>query len=231
MTDDGAGDAHFARPPASDAHPDVAGGDPANVSNAPVGNPHIDDARIRAAVSELLAAIGEDPSRPGLVDTPARVAESYAEFFSGVGADPLVHLAETELLDDAGHREGELVIVKGIDFRSVCEHHLLPFLGVAHLAYLPRERVVGLGKLPRVVETLAARPQLQERLTEQVADALQTGLDALGVLVVLEATHGRVTARGSRQARSTTVTVASRGRLANTAERAEAMALIGGAHG
>lgn len=215
MTDDGAGAANPDAAKVDGAHPDAA---------------HIDDARIRAAVSELLAAIGEDPSRPGLVDTPARVAESYAEFFSGVGADPLVHLAETELLEDAGHREGELVLVKGIDFRSVCEHHLLPFLGVAHLAYLPRERVVGLGKLPRVVETLAARPQLQERLTEQVADALETGLDALGVLVVLEATHACVTTRGSRQARSTTVTVASRGRLSDAAERAEAMALIGAAH-
>ncbi len=191
----------------------------------------IDDARIRAAVSELLAAIGEDPTRPGLADTPARVAESYAEFFAGVGADPLEHLADTDTLEDAGHRQGELVIVKGIEFRSMCEHHLLPFLGVAHLAYLPRERVVGLGKLPRVVETLAARPQLQERLTEQIADALHTGLDPLGVLVALEAAHQCVTTRGPRQTRSTTVTVATRGRLAEPAERAEAMALIGAAHG
>lgn len=190
----------------------------------------VDAARIRAAVSELLLAIGEDPARPGLVDTPSRVAETYADFFSGLGVDPLSHLTETALLDDAGHRPGELVLVKGIDFRSVCEHHLLPFLGVAHLAYLPRERVVGLGKLPLVVDTLAARPQLQERLSEQVADALETGLDALGVLVVLEASHGCVTARGPRQVRSTTVTVASRGTLANPAERAEAMALIGVAH-
>lgn len=192
---------------------------------------HIDDARIRAAVSELLVAIGEDPTRPGLIDTPARVAESYAEFFSGVGVDPLKHLTHTELLADVGHREGEVVLVKGIDFRSMCEHHLLPFLGVAHVAYLPRERVVGLGKLPAVVETLAARPQLQERLTEQVADAIETGLDALGVLVVLEATHGCVTARGARQARSTTVTLASRGTLSDSAERAEVMALIGTTNG
>lgn len=194
---------------------------------------HIDAARIRAAVSELLAAIGEDPTRPGLLDTPDRVAESYAEFFSGVGVDPLQHLAHTELLavselrPDAGHHKGEVVLVKGIDFRSMCEHHLLPFLGVAHVAYLPRERVVGLGKLPAVVETLAARPQLQERLTEQVADAIETGLDPLGVLVVLEATHGCVTARGARQTRSTTVTLASRGALSDPAERAEVMTLIG----
>lgn len=188
---------------------------------------HIDAARIRAAVSELLAAIGEDPTRPGLLDTPDRVAESYAEFFSGVGVDPLTHFTDTELLADAGHRDGEVVLVKGIDFRSMCEHHLLPFLGVAHVAYLPRDRVVGLGKLPAVVETLAARPQLQERLTEQVADAIETGLDALGVLVVMEATHGCVTARGARQSRSTTVTLASRGALSDPTARAEVMALIG----
>jgi GTP cyclohydrolase I len=187
----------------------------------------IDGARIRAAVSELLAAIGEDPARPGLVDTPARFAESYAEFFAGVGQDPLVHLADTETLEDAGHREGELVVMRGIDFRSMCEHHLLPFLGVAHIAYLPRQRVVGLGKLPRVVETLAARPQLQERLTEQIADAIETGLDPLGVLVVLDAAHGCVSSRGARQSRSTTVTLATRGTLTDPAARTEAISLIG----
>lgn len=215
MTDDGAG------------HPDAARVGTAQAGRAHTGPAHLDAARIRAAVGELLAAIGEDPTRPGLIDTPERVAESYAEFFSGVGADPLIHLADAELLADAGHREGEVVLLKGIDFRSMCEHHLLPFLGVAHVAYLPRERVVGLGKLPAVVETLAARPQVQERLAEQVADAIETGLDALGVLVVLEATHGCVTARGARQARSTTVTLASRGALSKPAERAEVMALIG----
>jgi GTP cyclohydrolase I len=187
----------------------------------------IDVARIRAAVSELLAAIGEDPGRPGLIDTPDRVAESYSDFFSGIGEDPLAHLADTETLEEAGHREGELVIMRGIDFRSMCEHHLLPFIGVAHIAYLPRAKVVGLGKLPRVVETLASRPQLQERLTEQVADAIETGLDALGVLVVLDAAHGCVNSRGTRQSRSTTVTLASRGALTDPAARAEAIALIG----
>ncbi len=187
----------------------------------------VDGPRIRAAVSELLAAIGEDPERPGLVDTPARIAESYAEFFSGIGEDPLEHLADSETLEDAGHREGELVMMRGIDFRSMCEHHLLPFIGVAHIAYLPRHRVVGLGKLPLVLETLASRPQLQERLTEQVADAIETGLDALGVLVVLDAAHGCVNSRGARQSRSTTVTIASRGALTEPAARAEAMALIG----
>lgn len=187
----------------------------------------IDSARIRDAVRELISAIGEDPARPGLVDTPARVAESYEEFFSGVGDDPIRHLAETETLTDAGQKPGEVVVVRDIEFRSMCEHHLLPFLGVAHIAYLPGERVVGLGKLPRVVETLAARPQLQERLTEQVADTIEQGLDALGVLVVLDAVHGCVTSRGSRQTRSSTVTLAARGALTDPAARAEAMALIG----
>lgn len=187
----------------------------------------VDIARIRAAVSEMLAAIGEDPSRPGLVDTPSRVAESYAEFFGGIGDDPLRHLADTETLTDAGQQPGELIMMRDIGFRSMCEHHLLPFLGVAHIAYLPRERVVGLGKLPRVVETLAARPQLQERLTEQIADTIEQGLDALGVLVVLEASHGCVTARDIRQSRSSTVTLAARGILTDPAARAEAIALIG----
>ncbi|HEY9499364.1 MAG TPA: GTP cyclohydrolase I FolE [Terrimesophilobacter sp.] len=203
----------------------MAGSDAETGSNA--AGRGVDDARIRAAVSELLLAIGEDPSRAGLRDTPARVAEAYGEFFSGIGVDPRIHLRETAALTDAGNRPGELILLRDIDFRSVCEHHLLPFVGVAHLAYLPRDRVVGLGKLPRVVETLASRPQLQERLTEQIADAIETGLDALGVLVVLDAVHGCVTARGARQARSSTVTVATRGALANPAERAEAMALIG----
>ena len=187
----------------------------------------VDTARIRAAVSELLAAIGEDATRPGLIDTPSRVAESYAEFFGGIGDDPLRHLADTETLTDAGQQPGELIMMRSIDFRSMCEHHLLPFLGVAHIAYLPRDRVVGLGKLPRVVETLAARPQLQERLTEQIADTVEQGLDALGVLVVLEASHGCVTARDIRQRNSSTVTLAARGTLAEPAARAEAMALIG----
>ena len=185
----------------------------------------MDTDRIRDAVAELLAAIGEDAKRPGLIDTPSRVAESYQEFFSGVGVDPLDHLRDGAL-SDAGHQQGQLIVLRDIEFRSMCEHHLLPFLGTAHLAYLPRDSVVGLGKLPQVVDTLASRPQLQERLTEQIADALQEGLDALGVLIVLDATHGCVTSRGARQTHSSTVTVATRGALANPTERAEAMALI-----
>lgn len=184
-------------------------------------------ARIEAAVAEILDAIGEDASRPGLIDTPRRVAEAYAEFFSGVGVDPLAHLRGTDELEVASGHLGELVLLRDIDFRSTCEHHLLPFIGVAHIGYLPGARIVGLGRLPLVVETLASRPQLQERLTEQIADAIQTGLDPRGVLVVLEAVHGCVGARGPRQSRSSTVTLATRGSLGDPAERAGALALIG----
>ncbi len=176
---------------------------------------------------EILGAIGEDPSRAGLVRTPARIAEAYREFFGGVGVDPLAHLASSTEFTSAPAEVGELVLLRDIEFRSICEHHLLPFTGVAHLAYLPNERVVGLGALTRVVETLAARPQLQERLTEEIADALQAGLEARGVLVLLDASHGCVTARGSRQTHSTTVTLASRGILSLPVERAEIMTLIG----
>jgi len=187
----------------------------------------IDIARIEAAVLEILAAIGEDPARPGLSSTPRRIAQSYGEFFAGLAEDPLDHLAPSADFVSDSSEIGELVLVRDIEFRSMCEHHLLPFTGVAHIAYLPNDRIVGLGALPRVVETLASRPQLQERLTEEIADALEAGLDARGVLVVLDATQGCVTARGSRQTRSTTVTLASRGILSQPVERAEIMALIG----
>ena len=183
----------------------------------------IDSGRIEAAVAELLSAIGEDPARPGLVDTPRRVAQAYDEFFAGLDVDPVDHLRETVPTEGTG----ELVLLRDIEFRSICEHHLLPFRGVAHVAYVPGDRIVGLGRLPRVVDTLAARPQLQERLGEQIADALTEGLDPRGVLVVLDAVHGCVWARGARQVHSSTVTVASRGTLADPVQRAEAMALIG----
>ena len=187
----------------------------------------IDIGRVEAAVAEVLAAIGEDVSRPGLAATPQRVAQAFTEFFAGVGADPTVHLADaTELAADADELS-ELVLVRGIEFRSMCEHHLLPFIGVAHIAYVPRTRIVGLGKLPKVVETVSSRPQVQERLTEEIADAMVDGLDPLGVLVVLDATHTCVTTRGSRQTGSTTVTLASRGTLSDPVRRSETMALIG----
>jgi len=184
----------------------------------------IDTGRIEAAVAEILAAIGEDPGRAGLESTPKRVAKAYQEFFAGLAQDPLDHLAETI---EAGELS-ELVLLRDIEFRSICEHHLLPFQGVAHLAYIPGDRIVGLGALARVVETLAARPQLQERLTEEIADALADGLAPQGVLVVLDAVHGCVSSRGPRQTRTSTVTLASRGSLADPVERAGILGLIGG---
>jgi GTP cyclohydrolase I len=186
----------------------------------------IDTRRIEAAVAEILAAIGEDGTRPGLQATPTRVAAAYAEFFSGLEVDPLDHLAEAVDLEPG--KLGEVVIVRDIRFRSVCEHHLLPFIGTAHVAYVPDQKVVGLGSLAHVVETLAARPQLQERLGEEVADAIDTGLAPLGVLVVLDAVHQCVTTRGPRQTASSTVTLASRGTLSETSTRAEIISLIGG---
>jgi GTP cyclohydrolase I len=186
----------------------------------------IDSPRIEAAVAELLAAIGEDPARPGLRSTPRRVAEAYAEFFSGVGQDPLKHLSAATELDAGAGELGDLVLLRDVHFRSTCEHHLLPFTGVAHLAYVPGKRIVGLGSLPRVVDTLSARPQLQERLGEQIADTLMAGLEPQGVLVMLDARHGCVSARGTRQTDSTTVTVATRGTLADSAAQAAVLATI-----
>ena len=191
----------------------------------------IDTGRVEAAVAEILAAIGEDPDRPGLATTPQRVAQAYTEFFSGLDVDPLSHLSDTMELQAGSDELSELVLLRDIDFRSICEHHLLPFTGVAHVAYVPGTRIVGLGRLPRVVETLASRPQLQERLTEEIADALDAGLSPRGVLVVLDATHGCVTARGVRQVNSRTVTMATRGILSDPVERAELMALIGSSAG
>ena len=186
----------------------------------------IDSPRIERAVAELLAAIGEDPSRPGLKATPRRVAEAYAEYFAGMDEDPLEHLSDaTDVGADKGEL-GELVLLRDVAFRSICEHHLLPFTGVAHLAYAPGSRIVGLGHLPRVVDTLSSRPQLQERLGEQIAEALETGLSPRGVLVVLDARHGCVNARGTRQVDSTTVTVASRGTLSEPAAQAAVLATI-----
>ncbi|PFG30467.1 GTP cyclohydrolase I FolE [Paramicrobacterium agarici] len=184
----------------------------------------VDRERIEAATRELLVAIGESVDRAGLENTPQRVAEAYAEFFHGVGEDPLELLGEGIPLDEGD--SGEIVMVRDIALRSMCEHHLLPFLGTAHVAYAPHERVVGLGRIPRVVDVLAARPQVQERLGEQIADAISTGLDAAGVLVIIDAAHSCVTARGTQQARSTTVTLASRGTFSDPIQRAEVVALI-----
>ena len=181
----------------------------------------VDRQRIRDAVAELLSAIGEDVNRGDLAQTPEKVADAYAIFFSGVGADPASALGETI---EAEHNE--VVILKDIEFVSMCEHHLLPFTGVAHIAYLPTDRVVGLGRLPKLVEIVAHRPQLQENLTAQIADALERGLDTRGVVVVVEARHHCVVSRGARQPEANTITMAARGAYAEPVARAEVMALI-----
>lgn len=181
----------------------------------------IDTDRIKAAVRELLLAVGEDPDRSELAATPVKVAEAYQGFFKGVGQDP-----KAVLLDGIAAESTDLVILKDIELVSICEHHLLPFTGVAHIAYLPNGRIVGLGRLPQLVEVLAARPQLQENLTAQIADALEEGLQARGVICVLEARHHCVASRGARQPEANTVTVAARGVYRDQAARAEVMALI-----
>jgi len=192
----------------------------------------VDRERVAALTRGLLEAIGEDPERPGLKSTPQRVAELYAEFFSGVGEDPAVPLEHTISVSRGPAPEtlaSGAVVLRDIRFRSVCEHHLLPFAGRAHLAYLPGEQVVGLGALVKVVETLAARPQVQERLGEQIADTIDAHLDTRGVLVVLDAVHGCVTMRGGRQPAASTVTVAARGEYTDPVARSEIIALIGSA--
>ena len=185
----------------------------------------IDEARIRAAVRELLAAIGEDPDRAGLRDTPDRVARACREVFGGCQEDPSRHLLRQ--FEEPGNEE--MVIVRDIPFSSMCEHHLLPFTGHAHVCYLPRDgRITGLSKIARCVEGYARRPQLQERLTQQIADAMERRLMARGVLVVLEATHTCMTMRGVRSAGSLTVTSAVRGWFKSDLKaREEALRLIG----
>ena len=187
------------------------------------GLPGFDHARAEAAVRELLIAIGEDPDREGLRDTPARVARAYAEIFQGLYADP------DEVLDrtfDEHHQE--LILVKDIPMFSTCEHHLVPFHGVAHVGYIPNPdgRVTGLSKIARLVDLYARRPQVQERLTAQVADALVRKLEPRGVIVVMEAEHLCMTMRGVRKPGSKTITSAIRGIMHNPATRSEAMSLI-----
>lgn len=191
----------------------------------------VDRDRVVAAVRDLLLAIGEDPDRPGLRLTPERVAAAYSEFFAGVGADaaePLAHTISVSRGPAPDTLPSGAVMLRDIRFRSVCEHHLLPFAGRAHIAYLPGEQVVGLGALPKVVDILATRPQVQERLGEQIADTIAGSLDTRGVLVVLDAVHECVTMRGGRQPDASTVTIAARGELAEPAARTEIIALITG---
>ncbi|MFK7735783.1 MAG: GTP cyclohydrolase I FolE [Pirellulaceae bacterium] len=184
----------------------------------------VDHERIQKAVREILAAVGEDPNREGLLETPARVARMYAEMFAGLNKEPAEHLKKvfTENYD-------EVVLIKDITFCSMCEHHLLPFTGKAHVGYLPRGKVVGLSKLARVVEDVARRPQVQERMTETIANLVESELDAAGVAVVLEASHSCMTIRGVRKPGSTCMTSAMRGVFReNLSSRAEILGLIVG---
>jgi GTP cyclohydrolase I len=186
--------------------------------------PGVDRGRIEAAVLEILEAIGEDVERDGLRDTPRRVADMYAEVFSGLGQNPAEQL---DVVFDAGH--DEMILVKDIALHSYCEHHLVPFLGQAHVGYIPnvKGQITGLSKLARLVDSLARRPQVQERLTTQIADAIDSALDPRGVLVVIEAEHLCMTMRGVRKPGSKTVTSAVRGQFRDSeASRSEAMNLI-----
>lgn len=183
----------------------------------------VDQTRIEAAVRELLLAIGENPDRDGLQETPARVARSYVEIFGGLHSDPLEHLAKSF---DLGH--DEMVLIKDIEVYSTCEHHLVPFHGVAHVGYVPNKagRVAGLSKFARLVDGYARRPQVQERLTSQIADAIVTALEPRGVIVVIECEHLCMSMRGVRKPGAKTVTSAMRGSMRDPATRAEALSLI-----
>lgn len=187
----------------------------------------VDLPRIEKAVREILLAIGENPDREGLLKTPNRVARAYAELIAGLQDDPKRHL-KTVFSEDYD----EIVLLRDIEFHSICEHHLLPFTGVAHVAYLPKGKVVGLSKLARLVEGFARRPQVQERLTAQIADALMEELQPVGAACVIEATHTCMTIRGAKKHGSTMVTSALRGIFKdNPASRAEMLALIHGTDG
>ncbi|MDZ5471198.1 GTP cyclohydrolase I FolE (plasmid) [Bacillus sp. 31A1R] len=184
---------------------------------------NVNRAQIEDAVRLILEAIGEDPNREGLLDTPKRVAKMYEEVFSGLNQDPKEYF-ETVFGED----HEELVLVKDIQFHSMCEHHLVPFYGVAHVAYIPRNgRVTGLSKLARAVEAVAKRPQLQERITSTVADSIMEKLEPHGVMVIVEAEHMCMTMRGVKKPGAKTVTSAVRGNLASDAKaRAEVLSLI-----
>ncbi len=196
-----------------------------DVITQPPGVPaglRVDVARAEQAVRDLLCALGEDPTREGLRDTPRRVAKMYRELFAGLDEDPARHLSRT-----FAEQYDEIVVLRDIHFASLCEHHLLPFMGRAHIAYLPNDRLVGLSKLARTVDAFARRPQVQERLTSQVADALMEHLNARGAMVVIESEHLCMKVRGVNKPESVMVTSAVRGLFrSDAAARAEAMTLI-----
>lgn len=193
------------------------------IDHSTVIDPNVDQPRIAAAVREILLAVGEDPDREGLKDTPVRVAKAYAESFAGLHQDPAALLATTF---DIGH--SEMVLVKDIPFYSTCEHHLVPFHGQAHIGYIPGEngKVTGLSKLARLVDLYAKRPQVQERLTTQIVEALEEHLQPRGAIVVVECEHLCMSMRGVKKPGAVTTTSAVRGQLREPATRAEAMSLI-----
>jgi len=182
----------------------------------------IDTERIAAAVREILIAIGEDPDREGLIETPRRVARTYKELFSGLHED--AHQYTKKFFTE---KYNEIVLVRDISFNSMCEHHLMPFMGEVHIGYIPNGRVIGLSKLARVIEVVSHRPQIQERMTEDIASLLYESLDANAVAVVVEAVHTCMTVRGVKKPGSLCVTSALRGGfLKNASSRAEIFALI-----
>ena len=212
----------------TDLNPQPTNGDEPAAHN-PIrlnGRPPVDQERIQRAVREILEAVGEDPDRDGLLQTPARVARMYAEIFAGLREVPEHHLQTTFEVD-----HDEMVMVRDIPMYSCCEHHLLPWIGKAHIAYIPNDdgRVTGLSKLARLVDAYARRPQVQERLTSQVADTLDASLKPKGVMVVIEAEHLCMSMRGVRKPGSTTVTSAVRGLFrTNVSTRQEAMRFVHG---
>jgi GTP cyclohydrolase I len=208
--------AHF--PP----HGSSSGNGPDTPRRAARGS--VNHERIRAAVREILLAVGEDPDREGLRETPERVARMYAELFAGLHKDPRQVLRKTFT-----EKYDEMVLLRDVGFESLCEHHLLPFMGKAHIAYIPNGRIVGLSKLARAVEVLSRRPQVQERMTEQLADLLMDELGARGAGVILEATHTCMTVRGVRKPNSVMTTSAMRGVFqTNPSTRTELLALLHG---
>jgi GTP cyclohydrolase I len=215
MSDSAANDSPITRAPpgcdSGDASPVAADGG-------------VDLPRIQRAVREILIAVGENPDREGLLETPARVARMYAEMFAGLRQDPREHTSKffSEQYD-------EVVLVRDISFCSMCEHHLLPFIGKTHVAYIPKGKVIGLSKIARVVEAISRRPQVQERMTEEIANLLESELGAKGVAVVIEASHSCMTIRGVKKPGSSMVTSAMKGLFrSNLSTRAEVMQLIYG---
>ena len=187
----------------------------------------VDSQALKRAVHDILVAVGEDPERPGLVNTPERVAELFADLYSGVGVDPVQLLMDARPVAADDSERGELVAMRDISFHSLCEHHLLPFDGVVSVVYSPGDRILGLGTLVSLVQLISRRPQLQERVGEMIVHSLVSSGVASGALAMISAVHGCVAYRGPKQ-KPTTLTVAAQGSLAEGTARHEALMLAGG---